>query len=193
MAEQGALKVLGISGSLRKGSYNSAALRAAAELAPAGMTVEIFDRVGELPLYDEDERQKGFPPAAEALRAQIRAADALLFATPEYNYSTSGVLKNAIDWASRPPEQPFQGKPIAMIGASAGVLGTARAQYHLRQCFIFLDGRLLNRPEVFIGQAPQKFDADGRLTDEGTRKILGEMLQALADWTRLLQRGAATP
>lgn len=193
MADRDSVKVLGLSGSLRKGSYNSAALRAAAALAPDGMTVEIFDRVGELPLYDEDVRQQGFPPAAEALRSQIRAADALLFATPEYNYSVSGVLKNAIDWASRPPEQPFQGKPIALLGASGGVLGTARAQYHLRQCFIFLDGRILNRPEVFIGQAQNKFDADGRLTDEGTRKIMGDMLQALADWTRLLRRGAANP
>ena len=192
MADESVLKVLGISGSLRKGSYNSAALRAAQELAPAGMTIDIFDRIGELPLYDEDVRQQGFPPAAEALRDAIRSANALLFATPEYNYSISGVLKNAIDWASRPPEQPFAGKPIGVMGAAGGVLGTARAQYHLRQCFIFLDGRVLNRPEVFIGGAPQKFDADGRLTDEGTRKIMGEMLQALADWTNLLKRGAAT-
>src|SRR5690606_4805712 len=140
---------------------------------------------------DEDVRKQGFPPAAEALREKIRLADALLIVTPEYNYSIPGVLKNAIDWASRPPEQPFQGRPIAIMGASGGVLGTARAQYHLRQCFIFLDSHILNRPEVFIGQAQNRFDADGRLTDEGTRKIVGEMLQALADWTRLLQRGKA--
>ncbi len=189
MAAQDGLNVLGISGSLRKGSYNSAALRAAAELAPAGMTIDIFDRIRELPLYDEDLRQQGFPPAAEALREEIKAADALLIVTPEYNRSIPGVLKNAIDWASRPPEQPFQGKPIAIMGASGGVLGTARAQYHLRQCFVFLDGRILNRPEVFIGQAQNRFDPNGKLTDEGTRKIVGEMLQALADWTRLLQRG----
>src|ERR1700691_5231617 len=142
------LKILGISGSLRKASYNSAALRAAQELAPAGMTIDIFD-ISAIPLYNEDVRAKGFPPVVDDLRARIKAGDGLLLATPEYNYATSGVLKNVIDWASRPPEQPFDGKPIALVGASGGALGTARAQYNVRQMFIFLNAHILNRPEVF--------------------------------------------
>ncbi len=147
------LRVLGISGSLRRQSYNTAALRAAQELAPPGMRIETAD-ISAIPLYNEDVRERGFPPAVEVFREQIRRADALLLVTPEYNYSIPGVLKNAIDWASRPPEQPFAGKPAAVMGASPGFTGTARAQYHLRQAAVFLDLRLLNRPEVMIGNAP---------------------------------------
>src|SRR3954466_6152813 len=132
------MKIVGMSGSLRKGSFNSAALRAAQRLAPAGATIEIAE-IGDLPLYNDDVRAAGYPPAAERLRAQLGAADAILFVTPEYNYSISGVLKNAIDWASRPPNQPFDGMPIAIMGASGGILGTARAQYHLRQMMVFLN------------------------------------------------------
>lgn len=181
------LRILGIAGSLRQGSYNRAALRAAQKLAPAGTTVEIFERLREIPLYDEDVKQQGFPPAVQELRERVRAADALLLATPEYNYSVPGVLKNAIDWVSRPPDQPFADKPIAVMGASPGMLGTARAQYHLRQCFIFLDGKVLNRPEVMIGQAPSKFDAAGELTDEATAKAIAGLLTALAAWTQRLR------
>lgn len=184
------LKVLGISGSLRKGSINSAALRAAVELAPPGMTIETFD-IAPIPLYNEDVKEQGFPEPVQRLREAIRAADALLLVTPEYNYSVPGVLKNAIDWASRPPEQPFLDKPIAIMGASPGALGTARAQYHLRQCFVFLNAPVLLRPEVMIAQAGQKFDASGKLTDETTAKFIGDLLAALAAWTLRLKRGSA--
>jgi chromate reductase len=177
----GTLKILGIAGSLRRGSFNAAALRAAQELAPAGMTIDIFD-IAAIPLYNEDVKAQGFPPVVADLRARIKAADGLLLATPEYNYSTSGVMKNVIDWASRPPEQPFDGKPIALMGASGGVLGTARAQYHLRQMFIFLNAHILNRPEVFIGGAAGKFDAEGKLTDQPTRDFVAAMLVAYKAW-----------
>jgi chromate reductase len=182
-----ALKILAIAGSLRQGSYNKLALKAAVELKPADMDIEIFD-IGAIPPYDEDVRAKGFPPVVQELRDKIRAADALLMSTPEYNYSVSGVLKNAIDWASRPPDQPFDGKPLAILGASGGRLGTARAQYHLRQIVVFLNMYPINRPEVMIAAANQAFDASGRLTDEGARKLIAELLVNLATWTRQLQR-----
>src|SRR5262249_8456450 len=145
MSDARPIKVLGICGSLRRGSFNMAALRTAIELKPPGMTVEVAD-IAAIPLYNEDVRAEGFPAPVEALRRQIAAADALLFATPEYNYSMSGVMKNAIDWASRPPDQPFAGKPVAIIGAAAGMAGSARAQYHLRQSCVFLDMHPLNKP-----------------------------------------------
>jgi len=187
MSEQSTLRVLGISGSLRRGSYNTAALRAAQELAPPGMTIETFD-LAPIPLYNDDVRQQGFPPPVEQLRARIKAADALLIVTPEYNYSVPGVLKNAIDWASRPPEQPFDGKPIAIMGASPSALGTARAQYHMRQMFVFLNGLVLTRPEVMIASASTRFDAAGQLTDEATRGFVRSLLESLAAWTMRLRR-----
>lgn len=180
------MHILGISGSLRKDSFNTAALRACSTLLPPGVTMSLFD-ITPIPLYNEDLRAQGLPEPVQQLREQIRAADALVIATPEYNYSIPGVLKNAIDWASRPPEQPFDGKPIALIGATPGGLGTSRAQYQLRQVFVYLNGHLLNRPEVFISGAPNKFDADGRLTDAATGENLGKMLAALVDWTRRLK------
>jgi chromate reductase, NAD(P)H dehydrogenase (quinone) len=189
MADTQSIRVLGISGSLRQGSFNTAALRAARELAPAGMEVEIYEGLRDIPPYNDDVRQgQGYPPPVESLRARIKAADALLIATPEYNYSVPGVLKNAIDWASRPPEQPFDGKPIAIMGASPGALGSARAQYHLRQMFVFLNGMLLNRPEVMIAQAGTRFDAEGRLTDEKTREFIQALLVALKVWTERLRQ-----
>ena len=184
------MNVIGISGSLRKGSFNTAALRAAQGLAPEGMTIERAE-IGDLPLYNDDVRAAGFPPPAERLRAQIAAADAVLLVTPEYNYSISGVLKNAIDWASRPPSQPFEAKPVAIMGASPGLFGSARAQYHLRQMLIFLNAMPVNRPEVMIGQAQNKFDADGNLTDEPTREFIRKLLVSLRDWTERLKRNAA--
>src|SRR5215211_3238379 len=184
------MNVIGISGSLRKGSFNTAALRAAQGLAPEGMTIEVAE-IGDLPLYNEDVKAAGFPPPAARLRSQIAAADAILFVTPEYNYSVSGVLKNAIDWASRPPNQPFDGKPVAIMGASGGVFGTARAQYHLRQMLIFLNALPVNRPEVMIGQAQNKFDGDGNLTDEPTREFIRKLLVSLRDWTERLKKSAA--
>jgi chromate reductase len=181
MSEQ--IKVLGFAGSLRQRSFNRAALRAAVELAPEGMTIETFD-LAPIPLYNDDVKQQGFPPAVEAFRDQIRTADAVLIVTPEYNYSVPGVLKNAIDWASRPPDQPFDGKPIAIMGTSPGRLGTARAQYHLRQFFVFLNALIVNRPEVMIAGAPQMFDEELRLTDEPTREFIAKLLISLAEWTR---------
>jgi chromate reductase, NAD(P)H dehydrogenase (quinone) len=183
------MKIVGMSGSLRKGSFNSAALRAAQTLAPAGATIEIAE-IGDLPLYNDDLRAAGYPPSAERFRAQLASSDAILFVTPEYNYSVSGVLKNAIDWGSRPPNQPFEGKPIAMMGASGGLLGTARAQYHLRQMMVFLDAFPLNKPEVMIGQAGKKFDESGKLIDEPTREFIRKLLESLRDWTNRLKKGA---
>lgn len=180
------MHILGISGSLRKDSFNTAALRACNDVLPGGVTMSIFD-IAPIPLYNEDLRAQGLPEPVQQLREQIRAADALVIATPEYNYSIPGVLKNAIDWASRPPEQPFDGKPVALIGATPGGLGTSRAQYHLRQVFVYLNGHLLNRPEVFISGAPNKFDADGRLTDAATAESLGKMLAALVDAAKRLK------
>lgn len=180
------LHILGISGSLRKNSLNSAALRAAGDLLPEGVTMEIFD-LSAIPIYNDDVREQGYPSAVQALRDKIAAADAVLIATPEYNYSIPGVLKNAIDWASRPPSQPFDGKPIGIMGASPGVLGTARAQYHLRQVFVFMNGMVLNRPEVMIGGANTKFDAEGKLTDAATREFLQKFLVSLAAWTRRMK------
>jgi chromate reductase len=177
------MHILGISGSLRQNSLNTAALQACSDLLPPGVTMSVFD-LAPVPLYNEDVRTQGLPASVQQLREQIRAADALVIATPEYNYSMSGVLKNAIDWASRPPEQPFDGKPIALIGATPGGLGTSRAQYHLRQVFVYLNGRLLNRPEVFISGAPSKFDASGKLTDAATADTLGKMLVALTELAR---------
>jgi len=181
MSGSGTVRILGIAGSLRQGSFNRATLRTAQELAPAGLTIEPFD-ITPIPLYNEDVRQQGFPPVVEELRAKIKQADGLLIVTPEYNYSIPGVLKNAIDWASRPPEQPFDGKPIGIMGASAGAMGTGRAQYHLRQCFVFLNGLVMNRPEVMIPAAQNKFDADGKLTDQQTRDFLAAHLAAFKAW-----------
>lgn len=180
------LRVLGISGSLRKGSFNTAVLRAAVELAPAGMSIDVAD-LQEIPIYNEDDRAKGFPDPVQRLRDAIAAADALLIVTPEYNYSIPGMLKNAIDWASRPPSQPFAGKALAIMGASGGMGGTMRAQYHLRQVAVFLDMHLLNKPEVFVRSAQKLVDAEGKLTDEPTRKLVGEQLVALAAWTRTIR------
>jgi chromate reductase len=177
------MKFLGISGSLRKGSFNTAALRAAGELLPVGWTMETAE-IGDLPLYNDDVRAEGYPAPVQRLRQQIASADALLFVTPEYNYSISGVLKNAIDWGSRPPDQPFNEKPVGIMGASGGLLGTARAQYHLRQMMVFLNAHPINKPEVMIGQAASKFDAEGRLTDEPTREFIRSLLTALAAWAQ---------
>lgn len=182
------VKTLGISGSLRKGSFNTAALRAAVELVPDGLTLEIAD-IADIPLFNDDVRQRGYPPAVQKFREQIGAADALLFATPEYNYSISGVLKNAIDWASRPPDPPLIGKPAGIMGATSGMWGTGRAQYHLRQCFVFLNMFPVNKPEVLIAQAPGKFDEAGKLRDQQTRDIIAQLLVALRDWTLRLNPG----
>lgn len=184
------MKILGIAGSLRKGSYNRAALRAAQGLVSDGVTLEIFELDG-IPGFNQDEDQH--PPAkVSELKAKVRAADAILFVTPEYNYSVPGVLKNAIDWASRPyGDSAWEGKPVAVMGASPGMLGTARAQYHLRQSFVFLNMVPLNQPEVMIANAAERFDEAGNLIDEKTRGFIRRLLEALVDWTRTLQKGRA--
>ncbi|HZT51798.1 MAG TPA: NADPH-dependent FMN reductase [Stellaceae bacterium] len=187
MADGAQLKVMGICGSLRRGSFNRMALKAAIELAPAGMAIEPYDALGDIPPYNDDVREQGYPPVVQALRERIKAADALLFVTPEYNYSVPGVLKNAIDWASRPPSQPLDGKPCAIMGASQGLFGSARAQYHLRQVCVFVNLLPVNRPEVMIAQAQTRFDAAGRLTDETARKLVAELLASLAAWTQRLR------
>lgn len=172
------MKIVAIVGSLRQDSINKKAARAFQEQLPAGAEME-FGEIGDIPLYNQDVQQSGFPATVTRLADQIRNADAVLFSTPEYNYSIPGVLKNAIDWVSRIPEQPFAGKPAAIIGASPGMIGTARAQYHLRQIGVFLDIDFINKPEAMIGDAYKKFDAAGRLTDDGTRAHLGKVALAL--------------
>ncbi|MEO8098031.1 MAG: NAD(P)H-dependent oxidoreductase [Acidobacteriota bacterium] len=181
------MNILGIPGSLRKQSYNHGALRAAQQLTPEGVTIELFD-LTDIPLYNQD--LDATPPASvTAFKAKIRAADAILFATPEYNFSIPGVLKNAIDWASRPyGDSAWTGKPVAVMGASVGTLGSARAQYHLRQTFVFLNMFPLNQPEVLIANASEKFDKDGNLTDEKTKQFIRQQLEALAAWTKRLSK-----
>jgi chromate reductase len=178
-------RILGISGSLRRQSYNSAALRAAVGLAPEGAVVEIFALYG-IPIFNQDEEST--PPARVVeLKRRVREADAILFVTPEYNYSVPGVLKNAIDWASRPyGDNAWEGKPAAIMGASVGAIGTARAQYHLRQIFVFLNIFPVNQPEVMIGDAAQRFDAEGNLTDERKKDQIRELLRSLVELTRRL-------
>lgn len=180
--------VVGFSGSLRKGSYNTGLLQAALQLLPEGMSLEVVD-LSAIPLYNEDVLTAGIPPAVADFKSRIAAADALLIATPEYDYSIPGVLKNAIDWASRPVQgSPLNDKPLAIMGAG-GMMGTSRAQYHLRQVAVFTNMHPLNRPEVAVTAARTKFDADGNLTDEPTRQAVGKLLVALGDWTRRLRGG----
>ena len=186
LVEMAGVRLLGVSGSLRKGSYNTALLRAASELLPEGMTLEIFD-LSSIPLYNDDVRALGFPKPVQEFRDRIAAADALLIATPEYNFSIPGVLKNAIDWASRPPDPPLNGRPVGIMGASTGNFGTVRAQMHLRQVCVFCNMFPLNKPEVLVMRAKEKFDANGRLIDETARGFIRDMLLALADWTQRLR------
>lgn len=176
------IKILAFAGSLRRGSYNKALVRAAVELAPENVVMEVFDLEG-IPPFNEDYVSN--PPASVIeFKDKIRKADALLIATPEYNYSIPGVLKNAIDWASRPFQgNPLEGKPVAVMSASAGRLGGARAQYHLRQTFVFLNMHPVNRPEVMLSQAADNVDTNGRLTNEQTRKLIKQLIEALVTWT----------
>jgi chromate reductase len=152
----------------------------ARSLAPEGVEFETLD-LGNIPLYNEDVRGQGVPAPVVGLRGKIAGADGIMIVTPEYNYSVPGVLKNAIDWASRPPDQPFDNKPVAIMSASPGMLGGARAQYHLRQILVALNGQLLNRPEVMIAAAHTRFDDEGRLKDESTREFIGKLVAALVE------------
>jgi chromate reductase len=182
---QQTVKILGFVGSLRRGSYNKALMRAAIELTPKDAAIEVFDLEGIPPFNQDLESQP--PQKVKEFKAKIRNADALLIASPEYNYSIPGVLKNAIDWASRPHgDNAFEGKPVAVMSASIGRLGGARAQYHLRQSFVYLNMHPLNRPEVMMPFAQEHIDKDGKVTDQDTRQLIGKLLEALVQWTRKL-------
>ncbi|BBK34943.1 NAD(P)H-dependent oxidoreductase [Allostella sp. ATCC 35155] len=185
MAKDGPLEFAVLLGSLRKASFNAMIARALPELAPEGVTVRLLDPVGDYPHYDADLQAEGFPEIVTRTADAIRAADALIFVTPEYNYSIPGALKNAIDWLSRLPNQPFAAKPLAIQTASQGPFGGMRCQYHLRQAMVFLDGRVLNKPEIAVGAVQTRVDAaTGALTDATTRGLIGQQLAALADFAR---------
>lgn len=181
------IKLLGLAGSLRKASYNRAILRAASELLPENTELEIFDLDG-IPLFNEDLESN--PPAkVTEFKAKIKAADAIVIATPEYNYSMPGVLKNALDWASRPiGDNVCNDKPLAIMGASMGAIATARAQYHLRQTCVILNMHPLNKPEVMVGVVQDKMDNNNTLTDERTKEIIKSMLVNLVAWTKQLKQ-----
>ena len=177
------VRILGIAGSLRRDSYNRATLRTAIELAPEGASIETFE-LDDIPSFNQDDEQNP-PDKVVELKRRVREADAILFVTPEYNYSIPGVLKNAIDWASRPyGDSAWNGKPAAIMGASVGAIGTARAQYHLRQMMVFLNMYPVNQPEVMIANASDRFDAQGHLTDNASKEFIRQLLQNLVDWTR---------
>lgn len=179
------IKILGIAGSLRKDSYNLNALRAAQNVVPSGAELEIFTLHGIPPFNEDDEHNP--PPRVIEFKNKIQEADAILISTPEYNHSIPGVLKNAIDWASRPYGQSsWTGKPVAVMGASVGPLGSARAQYHLRQAFFVHDMQPVNKPEVLISMASEKFDSEGNLTDEKTKELISRLLKNLVDLTARL-------
>jgi len=185
MKEQ--VTILGFAGSLRKGSYNKALLQAASELTPEDASLEIFDLEG-IPPFNQDFETK-MPQKVKEFKEKIKAADAILIVTPEYNYSMPGVLKNAIDWASRPyGDNSFEDKPVAIMSASGGMLGGARAQYHLRQTMVFLNMHPVNRPEVIVTFANEKIDEKGRLPDEKTREKIRQLLESLIAWTRRLRK-----
>lgn len=176
-------RVLGIPGSLRRASFNRGLLVAAQEVAPPGIEIEITD-LSAIPLFNQDVEARGDPPAVAAFKGQIRSADALLIATPEYNYSIPGVLKNAIDWASRPPrESVLNRKPVALLGAGGGS-GTIRSQMALRQVFVFTETYVMLKPEIYVASARERFDEAGRLTDERVREQIRQFLPALVSWAR---------
>lgn len=176
------VKILGFTGSLRRNSYNKAALRAAGELLPDGASLEILD-LSPIPFFNEDVEAEGIPATVVDFKNKITAADALLIATPEYNYSIPPVLKNALDWASRGNDSPLNGKPLAIMSASPSLFGGVRAQYHLRQVCVVLNLLPLNKPEVFIMSAHNKFDEHGTLVDDHSRTSIAKLLQALVNWT----------
>jgi chromate reductase len=176
------MNIVAICGSLRKGSYNRMLMQALPSLAPAGMSIKEAPSFAEFPLYNADiQNSTGFPSAVRTLADAIRAADGVVFCTPEYNFSTPGPLKNAIDWVSRLPDQPFAGKPVAIQSASPGPLGGGRVQYELRRTMVFLDALTLNKPEIFVGSCASKIDdKTGEVKDETTRGLLKQQLEAFA-------------
>jgi chromate reductase, NAD(P)H dehydrogenase (quinone) len=181
------ITILGIAGSLRKDSYNKGALRAARELCPEGARIEIYDIAG-LPLFNQDEERNPTPKVTE-FKQQIRAADAILLVTPEYNYGVPGVMKNALDVASRPyGDNAWNGKPVALMSAAASIAGGIRAQYQIRQCFVFLNMDAVMQPEVAIGNAMQRFDEKGNLTDDTSKKLIRQLLENLVAKVRRLRQ-----
>ena len=186
-----AIKILGFVGSLRRGSYNKALMKAAVDLAPENTLIEVFD-IAAIPPFNQDMEQDPAEIVKE-FKARIRNADAILIASPEYNYSIPGVLKNAIDAASRPyGDNAFDGKPVAIMSASIGTLGGARAQYHLRQSFVFLNMYPVNHPEVMLAKASDHVDEEGNLKNRKTRKLIRELLKELVRWTKTLQANPAS-
>ena len=185
MAHEKPIHLVVMVGSLRRGSFNAAVARALPALAPDDVSITPLGSVGDFPLYNFDLQQEGFPPAVTAMGEAIRQADGVIIVTPEYNYSVPGVLKNAIDWLSRLPNQPFAGKPVAIESAAPGLYGGVRAQLHLRQSMVFLDARTFNRPEVIVPQVNTKIDpATGEVTDPATRGFIADQLQAFAAFVR---------
>lgn len=182
MTNKNTISILGITGSLRDASYNTALIRAASEILPTDMKLEIID-LAALPMFDVD-TEKPFPPAVVEFREKITLADAVLISTPEYNSSISGALKNSLDWASRSPDAPFAGKPVAIMGASTGVFGTARAQLQLRRVLTHIGALVMPKPEVMVARAADAFDEQGNLVNETTRKFLQDLLIGLSEWTR---------
>ena len=178
-----AIRIAGICGSLRAASLNKGLLLAAVELAPAGMEISIYTRLGDIPPYNDDVFAKGDPEPVADLKKFIGASDALLIVTPEYNYGVPGVLKNAIDWASRPAgKTPLNRKPAALMGCSPGLGGTIRAQHALRQSFVFTDTHVMSQPEIKIPSAAPLFDSSGKLTDQNSRDHVKKFLEAFAVW-----------
>lgn len=176
-------RILAFCGSLRRRSFNRAILRTAIESAPPSLAFEEFE-LGEIPPYNGDVEAEGFPPPVDAFREAIRAADGLFVATPEYNHSIPGVLKNALDWASRPPDMPFPGKPAGVIGASNGLIGTARCQAHLRQVFQTLGLHTMVHGEVLVSRAQDQIDDQGRLTNDRTREVIAKYVASYAGWVK---------
>lgn len=185
MTSQKPLRFVTLLGSLRKDSFHAAIARALPSLAPEGVTITSAGSIRELPHYDADLQAEGFPPALLAMAATIQEADAVIIVTPEYNYSVPGALKNALDWLSRVTPQPLAGKPVAIQTGSPGMIGGARAQYHLRQIMVFLDAYVLNKPEIMVGGMYGKIDPEtGEITDEATAALIAQQLAALARMLR---------
>lgn len=183
------VQLVGICGSLRKSSLNRALLVAIAELMPEGSSLAIAEPFGDFPIFNSDLDD---PPAVTAYKARVAAADGLVIAVPEYNYSIPGGLKNALDWLSRPPAtSPMKRKPVGIVGAASGMSGTIRAQAHLRQMLLYSDAPCLSQPEVLIPRAHERFDASGRLTDESTRNLIGRFASAMVLFARLHGAGMA--
>jgi chromate reductase len=186
------LNIVGLCGSLRAASYNRMLMRLAESLMPASMKLQAAEW-RDVPVFDADALAKGFPPSVSALRDQVRNADGILIVTPEYNFSIPGGLKNVIDWLSRGEDQPFAGKPVAILTASPGPVGGARVQYDLRKVMLFVNAMTLVKPEVFVGSAAGKFNAEGVCTDEATRKFVGAQMAAFESWIGAVKRMAAPP